>query len=66
MGSYGTIDKETGEFLAEGNIYNDKADFEFDRGDMTLKPQEQPHADDTFIVNSWGVSSKVVDLGSAA
>ena len=66
MGSYGTIDKETGEFLAEGNIYNDGAKFDFDRSDKTLQPKEHDHADDKFIVNSWGVSSKVIDLGSAA
>ncbi|OAX37728.1 hypothetical protein K503DRAFT_801028 [Rhizopogon vinicolor AM-OR11-026] len=60
VGDYGMIDKETGEFHAQGNIYNVGSSIDFPRDDPALQPQVQDRGDDEFIAKSWGVTSKTV------
>jgi hypothetical protein len=62
VGDYGLIDKETGEFQAQGNIYNEslqerfRSTFNFDLKIEALQPQVQEHGDEEFIAKSWGVT----------
>ncbi|KAJ8586625.1 hypothetical protein M405DRAFT_864435 [Rhizopogon salebrosus TDB-379] len=62
VGDYGLIDKETGEFQAQGNIYNEslqerfRSKFNFDLKIEALQPQVQEHGDEEFIAKSWGVT----------
>ena len=58
MGSYGTIDKETGEFQSEGNIYDE---FDADGSDRIPQPEEHEHTDD-FIVSSWDVMYRTLPV----
>jgi hypothetical protein len=64
VGDYGLIDKETGEFLAEGNIYNEslqdrfRSKFPFDLKIEALQPQVQERGDDEFVAKSLGVTTK--------
>ena len=66
MGDYGTIDRETGEFIPDGNIYHqdDCKSFDFDINDEALKPQVQEHGDDHLIINSWGVTTKAINVSA--
>ena len=65
MGDYGTIDRETGEFMPEGNIYHqDCNSFNLDINDEALKPQVQEHGEDHLIIKSWGVTIKSVNVSA--
>jgi hypothetical protein len=72
VGDYGLIDKETGEFRAEGNIYNEslqerfRSKFDFDLKIEALQPQVQEHGDDEFIAKSWGVTTRTVKASAEA
>jgi hypothetical protein len=67
VGSYGTIDNETGEFVTEGNIYHDREfSVEFDHNDEELQPQVQEHGDDELILKSWGVTAKTTKASPEA
>ncbi|KAG2151070.1 uncharacterized protein EDB93DRAFT_1249562 [Suillus bovinus] len=57
VGDYGMINKKTGEFDCEGNIYTTKDIVDIDMTDPALRPVETGE-DDKFIVTSWGVTTK--------
>jgi len=61
VGSYGTIDKETGEFQSEGNIYDEEAKFDVDGSDRIPQPEEHEHTDD-LIVSSWDVMCRTLPV----
>jgi len=61
VGSYGTIDKETGEFQSEGSIYDEEAKFDFGGSDRIPQPEEHEHTDD-LIVSSWDVTYKTLPV----
>ena len=65
MGDYGTIDRETGEFMTEGNIYNqDCNSFNFDINDEALKPRVQEHGDDNLVIRSQGVIARTSNVSA--
>lgn len=59
MGSYGTIDNDTGEFVTEGTIYDLECSVEFDQNGEALQPQVQEHGDGELILKLWGVTAKI-------
>jgi len=64
VGDYGTVDKHTGEFEKDGNIYDDN---EHDLADIVKAyPPEDVAADNTFVVTSIGVKSREFQLGANA
>ncbi|KAG1733708.1 hypothetical protein EDB19DRAFT_1207901 [Suillus lakei] len=75
VGDYGMIINETGEFNWEGNIYSShfqeqlqssQFKFDFDLSDQALRPEEQEGGDDKFIVKSWGVTTKEINVSPEA
>lgn len=60
MGDYGTIDRETGKFQKEGNIYEDATIVQF-------SGQHQPLTgapDNTLIISSVGVMHRELMVGA--
>lgn len=66
VGDYGMINNETGEFEWEGNLYKTTNTFGINMMDPELHPVEQEGGDDKYIVKSWGVSTKEVNVSAEA
>ncbi|KAG2160196.1 uncharacterized protein EDB93DRAFT_1244938 [Suillus bovinus] len=52
VGDYGMVNKDTGEFEWEGNLYTLQNDVDIDMTDTALRPIET-EGNDTYIVQSW-------------
>ncbi|KAG2151621.1 uncharacterized protein EDB93DRAFT_1103058 [Suillus bovinus] len=65
VGDYGMVNKETGEFEREGNLYTLQNDVDIDMTDPALRPIET-EGDDTYIVKSWGATVENVDTTKEA
>ena len=62
MGAYGTVDKETGEFIEEGNVYDESFQDELDKHNAGIRmldypPQEGPVEGD-FVIASRGAKHR--------
>ncbi|KAG1852135.1 hypothetical protein DFJ58DRAFT_791687 [Suillus subalutaceus] len=66
VGDYGMINNETGEFEWEGNLYTTTNDIGIDMTDPALGPIEQEEGDDKYIVKSWGVTTKELNVSAEA
>lgn len=66
VGDYGMINNETGEFEWEGNLYTTKNEININMMDPTLEPQEQEGGDNKFIVKTWGITTKEVNVSAEA
>ncbi|KAG1856752.1 hypothetical protein F4604DRAFT_1590256 [Suillus subluteus] len=66
VGDYGMINNETGEFKWEGNLYTTMNDIGIDMTDPALGPIEQEEGDDKYIVKSWGVTTKKLNVSAEA
>lgn len=58
VGAYGLIDKETGDFIVEGNVYDEEFQKELDKHNAGIKmsdypPQEGP-VEENFIICTRG------------
>ena len=68
VGDFGTIDRRTGEFEWQGNIYDKSLQARFesalgiDLRDAALQPVTQERTDDYMAVCSRGVAVKAGDL----
>ncbi|KAF8128944.1 hypothetical protein EV363DRAFT_1451425 [Boletus edulis] len=65
VGAYGTVDKETGDLIVEGNVYDAAFQQELDKHGVGIKmsdfpPQEGPIEDD-FVISSRGAKRGDVD-----
>ncbi|KAI9569216.1 hypothetical protein HD554DRAFT_2020862 [Boletus coccyginus] len=65
VGAYGTVDKETGDLIVEGNIYDPAFQKELDKHNSGIRmadfpPQEGP-AEDDFVISSRGAKRGDVD-----
>jgi len=65
VGDYGLINKDTGEFEWEGNLYTTKNSIGIDMTDEALRPVET-EGEDKYIAKSWGVTAKKVDTAAEA
>ncbi|KAG8215952.1 hypothetical protein J3R82DRAFT_7932 [Butyriboletus roseoflavus] len=70
VGAYGTVDKETGELIVEGNIYDPEFQGELDKQGVKFNladypPQEGPIEDD-FIIASRGAKRQDLSADKAA
>ena len=62
VGAYGTLDKKTGEFLVEGNIYDAEIQKELDKQDIDLKMADfQPV--EAAIEDSLAIAAQVSENG---
>lgn len=59
------INKDTGEFEWEGNLYTTKNSIGIDMTDEALRPVET-EGEEKYIVKSWGVTAKKVDTAAEA
>ncbi|KAG1852136.1 hypothetical protein DFJ58DRAFT_791694 [Suillus subalutaceus] len=66
VGDYGMINNETGEFDWEGNLYKTTSNIGIDMTDPALRPIEQDEGDDKYIVKSWGVTTKELNVSAEA
>ncbi|KAG1851212.1 hypothetical protein C8R48DRAFT_676501 [Suillus tomentosus] len=65
VGDYGMVNKSTGEFEREGNIYTSKGIINIDMTDPALHPEEK-EGDNKLIVKSWDVTIKETDMAPEA
>jgi len=65
VGDYGMVNKSTGEFEREGNIYTSKGIIDIDMTDPALHPEEK-EGDNKLIVKSWDVTIKETDVAPEA
>lgn len=68
VGSFGKIDKETGDLIVEGNIYDPEFQEDLDKHDVKISmanfpPQEGPVEDD-FVIASRGAKRQDIDSDS--
>jgi hypothetical protein len=66
VGDYGMINNETGEFEWEGNLYTTKNEIKINMMDPSLEPQQQEGGDNKFIVKTWGITTKEVNVSAEA